>query len=373
MDTTNDTPQKNPLASPQRETAGANTFGKYDYQYHWALCRILGVHEHSNDYVLFIELHEDVLLATSADASLARFELYQIKNVSGSPWTSKNLTSKKSKKAAADKKVTRSVLGKMMQGLSDRPYFEKLDSLELVTTCGFKLPLKISGLKLSILTIGDIHDDCVKEIQETINKELGPSPLPNTLRFVTSDLPSTGFQDATVGRISKLVDSMVPGANCNVQSIYRVLIDDLHRKGAVEFDFAEWNNLIRNKGTTHDNVERVISTYTEDRGIDVFDLDFESIATELGLQFNKKIMLRRAFERYHNAVRFERALVACENQRAVKSAVEDNFSVFEQQGAVPLIEAALNALSEDDKKAFIDAESLKAAIIYELLSKCYEK
>ena len=35
----------NPLGVSQRENKGAETFGKYEYQYHWALCRIIEEHK----------------------------------------------------------------------------------------------------------------------------------------------------------------------------------------------------------------------------------------------------------------------------------------------------------------------------------------
>lgn len=365
-----DTSQNNPLASPQRETAGARTFEKYEYQYHWALCRILGAHENSNDYVVFIELHEDVVLATSSDETLAKFEFNQIKNVSSSPWDSKKLTSKPKDSI---KKEKNSILGKMLLGIRDKPFVDKLDSINLVATCGFSLPPKTEGLKLSIILIGEIHDECINDIQTAIDKELGSYPLPKTLTFVTPDLPSTGFQDATIGRISKLVELSAPGAKCSAQTIYRVLIDDLHRKGTVAFDYTQWSNLVKNKGTTHNDVERVISAYTENKGIESLISDFNNIAEELGLKFNKKVGLRRAFERYHNAVRLERTLIAMDNQQAVKEAVEKKFSVFDEHGAASLIEATLEVLPENVKKNLIDLESSQAAIIYELLSKCHEK
>jgi hypothetical protein len=261
----------------------------------------------------------------------------------------------------------------MLQGVRQKPFVDKLNSLDLVATCGFDLPLKSENLKLSIIKIGDLHDNCLKDIQAAIDKELGSFSLPQTLRFVTPDLPATGFQDVAIGRISKLVDVKASGAKCNAQSIYRVLIDDLHRKGTVAFDFTEWNNLVKCKGMTHDDVERVISAYTESKGIEAFNQDFEIIAHELGLKFNKIVILRRAFERYHNAVRLERTLIALDNQQAVKMAVESNFSVFEDQGAVPLIEAVLKTLPESVKWNLVDSESSQAAIIYELLSKCHEK
>lgn len=230
MDTKKESTGSSPLAAPQRETAGAQTFEKYEYQYHWALCRILGAHENSDDYVVFIELHEDVVLATSTDETVARFEFNQIKNVSGSAWTPKKLTSVPK---TSTKKVTNSILGKMLQGVRKKPFFNKLNSLDLVATCGFNLPPKIKDLKLSIISIGNLHNDCLKDIQTAIDKELDTYPLPKTLRFITPDLPASGFQDVAIGRISKLVDVKVPGAKCNAATIYRVLIDDLHRKGTV--------------------------------------------------------------------------------------------------------------------------------------------
>ena len=370
MDTTSGSPGSNPLAAAQRETAGAQTFEKYEYQYHWALCRILGAHENSDDYVVFIELHEDVVLATSTDESVARFEFNQVKNVSSTPWNQKKLTSVP--KATA-KKVTNSILGKMLQGVGKKPFVDKLNSLDLVATCGFNLPPKMDGLKLSIISIGDLHDDCVKDIQAAIDKELGTYPIPKTLRFITPDLPASGFQDAAIGRISKLVDVKAPGAKCNASTIYRVLIDDLHRKGTVAFDFTEWNNLVKNKGTTQRDVERVISSYTESKGIEAFLQDFEDILNDLELKSNKRIQIRRAFERYHNAVRLERTLIAIDNQQTVKDAVERNFESFEEQGVKEFMERVIASLPETTQKNLVNLESTQAAIIYELLSKCHEK
>lgn len=370
MDTTKEPPGRNPLAAAQRETAGAQTFEKYEYQYHWALCRILGAHENADDYVVFIELHEDVVLATSTNESIARFEFNQVKNVSESAWTKKRLTSVP--KATA-KKVTNSILGKMLQGVREKPFVDKLNSLDLVATCGFNLPPKTDGLKLSIISIGDLHEDCLKDIQAAIDSELGTYPIPKTLRFITPDLPASGFQDVAIGRISKLVDVKAPGAKCNASTIYRVLIDDLHRKGTVAFDFTEWNNLVKNKGTTHSDVERVISSYTESKGIEAFLQDFEDILKDLELKSSKRIQVRRAFERYHNAVRLERTLIAIDNQQAVKEAVKRNFEAFEEQGVKKFMEKVFASLPETTQKNLVDLESTQAAIIYELLSKCHEK
>ena len=370
MDTTSESSGSNPLATAQRETAGARTFEKYEYQYHWALCRILGAHENLDDYVVFIELHEDVVLATSTDETVAKFEFNQIKNVSGSTWAVKKLTSVPK---ATTKKVTNSILGKMLQGVRKKPFIDKLNSLDLVATCGFNLPPKVKDLKLSIITIGDLHNDCLNDIQAAINEELGTYPLPKMLRFITPDLPASGFQDAAIGRISNLVDVKAPGSKCNASTIYRVLIDDLHRKGTVAFDFADWNKLVKSKGTTHSDVERVITSYTENKGIEAFEKDFEDILNDLELKSHKRIQVRRAFERYHNAVRLERTLIGIDIQQSVKDAVERNFEVFKEQGVKAFMEKSQLSLHETTKKNLVDLETTQAAIIYELLCNCHEK
>ncbi|WP_228276563.1 dsDNA nuclease domain-containing protein, partial [Acinetobacter sp. TUM15103] len=124
----------NPLAVVQRETAGASTYGKYEYQYHWALGRVLDEHSNSTDYVVFIELHEDVVYCSSIDGSKVQFEFNQVKNKSSSKYTHKSLTKR-------TKKDSNSVLGKMLLGIKDKPYRDKLISLNLVATCGFSLQL----------------------------------------------------------------------------------------------------------------------------------------------------------------------------------------------------------------------------------------
>ncbi|PIT49927.1 dsDNA nuclease domain-containing protein [Snodgrassella alvi] len=136
MDISQSAPENNPLACPQRENAGALTFEKFEYQYHWALCRILEAHEVSKDYVIFMELHEDVLFATSTDKTKAEFEFTQVKSISSSPCTATQLVKIQSSNQA------NSLLGKMLSGIKDKPFISRLKNVDLVLTCGYKIDLK---------------------------------------------------------------------------------------------------------------------------------------------------------------------------------------------------------------------------------------
>lgn len=84
----------NPLAEAQRESAGASTFGKYNFQFHWALCEIIEKHKQQREYALLIEHHEDVVIADGLDASSATFEFYQVKNQAAT-FTPASLTRRK--------------------------------------------------------------------------------------------------------------------------------------------------------------------------------------------------------------------------------------------------------------------------------------
>lgn len=82
----------NPLLAAQRETSGASTFEKYDYQYHWALFRALDEYSKGHEFVIFLELHEDVVVSSSLNSERAMFEFNQVKNIGGNAYTSKKIT-----------------------------------------------------------------------------------------------------------------------------------------------------------------------------------------------------------------------------------------------------------------------------------------
>ena len=127
----------NPLAVAQREKSGAITFDKYEYQYHWALYRVIDEQKKNSEYALFIEFHEDVVIADSLDANVAKFEFNQVKNISKPKFTVANLTKRKGEK--------NSVLGKLVQSASNKPFSDKIANINLVASCGFTLELRNRG------------------------------------------------------------------------------------------------------------------------------------------------------------------------------------------------------------------------------------
>lgn len=353
----------NPLLSPQRETAGAGTYEKYEYQYHWALFRALTEYELGHEFVIFVELHEDVILSTSLEGDSANFQFNQIKNVSGAPWTVKKITARKK----AGKDLKNSVIGKMLQGVEGKSFKDKVEQLNLVATCGFKFKLKDDTLNLSLVKIGHLHDDCVNDIEAAISKELGPVKLPASLGFIKPDLPANGFDHFVVSKISEVVDKQGSGAFSNIRNIYRVLMDDLRKKGVVTVDYESWDDLLKNKGLTNLDVERVTSLNTKFAEPDKIETLFEQIVAEMGLHIGQRTNLKRAYKKYESDKKYTKTTVQLDVGRKIEVAVKNNIVIFEDSGICEFLEQCVKAIPEESVKTFQNNNFLHGAIIYELI------
>lgn len=283
---------ESPLASAQRETFGAGTFGKYEYQYHWALCRMLSEHEKVSEYVIFVELHEDVVIGDSLDSSVVNFEFNQVKDFESINKVSLN-------KLIKSTKTSDSILMKMMRSASGKQFVNDISVMNLVATCGFNIPLRDEKLNLELITTGDLSDSSLSIITEEFLKNKIDSSLVDKIQFLVPDLANKGMQDAVIGRISNLVERMLPGCQSNPVYIYRAVLDELHRKGMVQYDYTKWGDLIDRKGLTSTTVTEVISHHASDKHKEYIKEEFEKISVELNLNYQKKKKLWQTVERYY--------------------------------------------------------------------------
>ena len=281
----------NPLAVRQRETSGAKTFGKYEYQYHWALCRIVAEHGKSKDYALFMEYHEDVVISDSMDGVKANFEFNQVKDILKPKYNIYNLTKRK--------KDENSVLGKLLKSVNNKPYFKKISSVNLVASCGFNIDLLDNDLNLQIIRVNDINPKSIEEIKKALKKELGTDFIPQGLKFVVPNLHNQGQQEYAIGKIAELVEGLFPDSHCNASNIYRILIDELHRKGTVAYDYSKWDELLKQKALTSNKVHSTILTHTSLPKRDQLFKDLDHICDELNTNFIERKNLRKAIDRIH--------------------------------------------------------------------------
>jgi hypothetical protein len=66
------------IDKPQRETAGADTSARFDYQRNWAFCEMLRRHLANADYLVAFEFHDDTVFL-SPGAAPTSAEFFQVK------------------------------------------------------------------------------------------------------------------------------------------------------------------------------------------------------------------------------------------------------------------------------------------------------
>lgn len=348
----------NPLYKAQREKAGAQTFEKYLYQYHWALYRILKEHEEEREYAVFVELHEDVVLSNSLNYEEAEFEFNQVKT-NQAKFTEHGLIKKKN---------GNSVLGKLINSSLGNEYRDRIVSLNLIATNGFQIDLKESGIILNDIKIDDIQISALQKLSDAIIDELKIDYFPTNLHFIMAELPDKSFQQTLIGYISIVVKKLFPDSLTQAEDIYRPLIDELTRKGTVTFDFSSWDSLIKEKALTSMTVTKVINQFTHRKSDDQVYRKLDLLLNDLELKSLQKRSWERSFERYYLQRIGNKTTAQLDLVNSINSTI-DSYLDQSNDEIKELFNLVSEALPVNIKQQFTDQIDLQAAILCELILK----
>lgn len=351
----------NPLNVVQREKAGPQTFKKYLYQYNWALYRIFEEHEKKNEYVVFIELHEDVVLSNSLNKEKALFEFNQVKTTSGKYTDNKLLKLKKIKTG-----IGNSVLGSLIDSCSTKPYADKIESINLIATNGFSFNSKEKGIHLESINISDTDEKIIEKIVESINKELSISHFPINLNFVIPKLSEANFQESVIGKISTVINKLFPNSTTNSGDIYKLLINELQVKGIVSFDYKDWNELLDKKGLTSNEVENVINQFTKHKNKEEIYKKLQDVLFEMDLKILQKKAWEKAFDKYYLEKLGNKTSKQLDIKKSIISVIQDNIDLCEDNMKI-LLDNCAKSLDVNIKTHFRNEKELKSAIICELI------
>lgn len=341
----------------QREKAGATTFDKYSFQYHWALYRVISNHADQNEYAVIIELHEDVVVSTSLEASKAKFEFNQVKT-NKLPFNTNQLVN--------NKKSENSVLGKLIKGVRGKPYASKIETLNLIATQKFNLELEKKDVDLKIIRKEDLSKRQLTDLERELKKEIGLDELPSNIRFIFSDLPDSNYQEILIGVISRIINNLFPGSYYNSESIYRLLIDELYRKGRVTSDFAKWDDLLKNKSLTSIQVTKVINEFTNIKDEAKIEAAFNDICVEMGLKSIQTKKLKRSFDSYKR----QRISNTSTLQKDITQFFTDKIDKAINDGVTEmtiLIDRIFTSAPAKIKKQFLTKEEFSTALICEYI------
>ncbi len=349
--------KQNPLLATQREKAGSETFEKYSYQYHWALYRVLNNHIETDEYAVFVELHEDVVISNSLNSSKAKFEFNQVKTTKGKLTTYQLVHKKKNNKC---------VLGKLISSGYEKPFKDKITELNLVALNDFSLDLKEEGLKLDKITLDDLSSTQFKELEDAIKKELDISTLPSNIQFIVPELSEKNFQNDVIASIAKLVSNLFPNSYSSPVEIYRLLIDEVNRKGKVTYDFTKWDDLLSKKALTSITVTEVINAFTSIKDENKVEIEFYTICSELGLNSIKSKLLKRSFDRYRTKRISNSSTLQIDTTNFITQQIQINLDK-EIDILETLIENVKNQIPKKFLRQFSNEAEIKSAIICEYI------
>lgn len=349
--------KQNPLLATQREKAGSETFEKYSYQYHWALYQVLNNHIETDEYAVFVELHEDVVISNSLDSSKAEFQFNQVKTTKGK-LTPYQLVHKK--------KNDKCVLGKLISSGFEKPFKNKITELNLVALNDFSLELKEEGLKLDKITLDDLSSSQFKELEDAIKKEMGISKLPSNIQFIVPELSEKNFQNDVIASIAKLVSNLFPSSHSSPIDIYRLLIDEVNRKGKVTYDFTKWDDLLSKKSLTSITVTEVINAFTSIKDENKVEIEFYTICSELGLNSINSKLLKRSFDRYRTRRISNSSTLQIDTTEFITQQIQINLDK-EIDVLEILIENVKNQIPEKFLRQFNNETEIKSAIICEYI------
>ncbi|WP_067869468.1 DUF4297 domain-containing protein [Neptuniibacter marinus] len=351
--------QLNPLGlDAKREKAGSETFRKYNYQYHWAFCRMLDEHSEGKEYAIFVEEHEDVTLANSLDSKSALFEFNQIKEISA-----KSTINSLSK----DKKDSVSPLKKLAGSVCNKQFSDKISTVNFVSTGGFSFDLHKNGLSFEVIDVGLLTEDERDKVLANISDIDKDNILENKLAFIIPDLPEKGFDLVVEGKISQLINKHSPGCTYNSSSIYDCIIRDLHRKGENSFDYLEWETSLKKKAVTSQQVDKIINQHVKikpDENLTTELIDI--LKSEYDLSSLKRRKVVSAFDRYYTAKLSSRDTELHKISSTIKKEIENNIDAF--LTAKELEEHILNKHKELMESYFPSREDFSGAFLYELIS-----
>ncbi|MBE3875452.1 DUF4297 domain-containing protein [Vibrio parahaemolyticus] len=185
----------------------------------------------------------------------------------------------------------------MLSSCVGHQYTDRIAEIGLVASNGFKLDQKNNQYNFDVISVGDLSEACITELTNKIESELGESNIPNNLKFILPQIQVENQREYVITQFADLVESLFPNGMCKPVSIYRAIIDEIHRKGCVKYDFADWERLINEKSLTSYKVKEVIAVNTRHSSTERMISDLSCLKDELGWSFTTFKNYRRKIEK----------------------------------------------------------------------------
>ncbi len=213
------------LKKPQRETAGADTNLRFDYQKNWAFCEMIKRHLEGADYLVAFEYHDDVVFM-EPDEDPQKVDFYQVKTKKSSSNVTLGFYLARAKAKEGRKP---SILGKMYEN------FDGIGAGHKVRT------VLVSNVQFSFCgsnsCAADLKESDVKKIKEKLTDELPvfDEDRLNNVYFLTTGVSLDAMRSFLMGEVSELFKmELGEGHGVNMHAWTRLVQDEINRKNNID-------------------------------------------------------------------------------------------------------------------------------------------
>lgn len=344
-----------------RESSGASSSNRFDYQKNWAFCELIDLQLRGEDYLMVFEHHEDIVVLNS-EFSPSSAKFYQVKSKKTGNWTVNALIKNKT-----DDKLS-SIIGKLY---SNQALFPK-NTEELVFTSNQGVSNKLicgnKGLEYDLISFKQL---VVKEKEKVWNAVKGDNNSfcdlegLNRVFLVKSSLRLEDHEQLTKGKLVDFFNTQYPDKPAHVALAYQTIFDEIRRKTNYEEIPKSKDELRKRKSISRTEFSHMTGLVAQSRTSSESWLEAVQHLSACGIG---PLVQRRLKQNWDTYI-IDRMNVANEQLLAIQSditqSVAQQLNMDENVSMDILMEASLDAVI--DKSGYSD-EYIKAATVYEVIN-----
>ena len=250
------------LGVPQRENAGARSANRFTYQQVWAFDYMLNVMDSNNDFILFMEFHDDIIvLDRTSNPELVEF--YQIKT---DDKDSRYITSSFIVRNANKYPTKMSIAQKM---IDDYVKFQgSTKGIHLVSNKSFDFGIlkdKTESKVRQTIVLNELEYENLTKIKkgmcQACNKQENcKDECLSLVYFNVSELDLSSYEDTVMGRMVKKMEMLgMPSTITRTRSIYNTILGEIRRINNTEKLSQNVDELMKKKSISKEQFLKWIS------------------------------------------------------------------------------------------------------------------
>lgn len=245
--------QEKLIDNKPRETSGARSANRFDYQKDWALCKALELQLEKDNYVIVLDFHDDILILDS-DISPDKIGFYQIKSKKSGVWTRAALVQHETDKM--------SILGKLLYNYTVFGDFDITLNLVSNATFDMKLADKSKSTEKVSISLEELEDkekvNLFKKIEDELSINLKDKANLTYLRV--TELGASGHDTYTKGKLVEFFSKYENGKyDVNANAAYGILFSEFKKKNDYEWNVDSFDEVLKYKAVTRKDFEKLIN------------------------------------------------------------------------------------------------------------------